>query len=276
MRFHSFILILVFQSISFILAQSSQQWFPSELNVQPFTSNFYEPKAGTSFSLAENFLRLDIGTTQDIYSFEETNTTYSFGSDLYTYTRLRSENDFKFPVETIDYFFGINFSLKHKFENGNYGLRFRLSHVSAHLVDGLYNGKNNQWQDGQLPFVFSKEFLDFFPFYQYKNIRLYLGLTYIFHVIPDKIGKGIYQWGFDYYLTQISFGELTPFISADYKISSIEEYTGNIIAKIGIKFGKVNSKGFSLLFTYYNGKSIHGELFNHDEKYSTIGFNVDL
>ncbi len=276
MRVHFFILILFFQSITSVFAQSSQQWFSSELNVKPYIANFYEPKAGTSFSLYEQFLRLDIGTTQDIYSIQDSINTYSFGADLFTYTRLRSENDFKFPVETIDYFFGVNFGFKHLTQNGNYGLRFRLSHVSAHLVDGLYDGQNNDWRNGLSPFVFSKEFIELFPFYQYKNLRTYLGLTYILHVIPEIIGKGIYQFGFDYHLTQLSFGDFTPLVAVDYKISSTSEYAGNIITTIGMKFGKVNSKGFSILFTYYNGKSIHGELFNRYEKYSTIGFNVDL
>lgn len=276
MRIHYFILILFFIIADFIFAQPIHSWFNSELNIKPFSANFYEPRAGTSFNLNGRFLRLDIGTTQDFFTIQDSSITYSFGADLFTYTRLRSENDFKFPVETIDYFFGINIGLKKLISDGNYGLRFRLSHVSAHLVDGLYDGQNTQWRNGLSPFVFSKEFIELFPFYQYKNLRAYLGLTYIFHVIPDVIGKGIYQLGFDYYLTQLSFGDFTPLAAVDYKISSTSEYYGNIIAAVGVKFGKVNSKGFSLLFTYYKGKSIHAEFFNQDEIYSTIGFNVDL
>lgn len=276
MRIVSFIFVITLLTINSAGAQPIHSWFNSELNIKPFTANFYEPKAGTSFDLNGKFLRLDIGTTQDVYSIQDSTTSYSCGADLFTYTRLRSENDFKFPVETIDYFFGVNFGFKHLISDGNYGLRFRVSHVSAHLVDGLYDGQNNDWRNGLSPFVFSKEFIELFPFYQYKNLRAYLGLTYIFHVIPETIGKGIYQFGFDYYLTQLSFGDFTPLVAVDYKISSTSEYAGNIITTIGMKFGKVNSKGFSILFTYYNGKSIHGELFNRYEKYSTIGFNVDL
>jgi len=274
--------ILYFISVSTLLLVSSasaqviHSWFDTDLNIKPFTANFYEPKAGTSFDLKGKFLRLDIGTTQDVYSIKDSIDTYSFGADLFTYTRLRSENDFKFPVETIDYFFGVNFGFKHFIPDGNYGLRFRLSHVSAHLVDGLYDGQNNDWRNGLSSFVFSKEFVELFPFYQYKNIRAYLGLTYIFHVIPDVIGKGIYQLGFDYYLTQLSFGEFNPFVAADYKLSSAGDFNSSIISTIGFKFGKVNSKGFSLSFTYFSGKSIHGEFFNKNESYSTIGFNVDL
>jgi hypothetical protein len=30
------------------------------------------------------------------------------------------------------------------------------------------------------------------------------------------------------------------------------------------------------LFSYFSGRSIHGEFFDIKEKYSTIGFNLDL
>lgn len=276
MRILSFILVLTVLIINSAAAQSVHSWFNSELNIKPFTANFYEPKAGTSFNLNGKFLRLDIGTTQDIYSIQDSVNTYSFGSDLFTYTRLRSENDFKFPVETIDFFFGVNFGFKHLIKDGNYGIRFRLSHVSAHLVDGLYDGQKNDWRNGLLPFVFSKEFIELFPFYQYKNLRAYLGLTYIFHVIPETIGSGIYQFGFDYNFTQLSFGDFTPFIAADYKLSSAGDFSSNIISSIGFKFGKVYGKGFSLALTYYDGQSVHSEFFIQDESYSTIGFNLDL
>lgn len=273
LRFSFIIIILTFYSAA---AQPIQSWFSSELNIKPFNANFYEPKAGTSFDLSGKFLRLDIGTAQDVYSVQDSTTYYSFGADLFTFTRLRSENDFKFPVETIDYFFGLNFGVKNLISDGSYGLRFRLSHVSAHLVDGLYDGQQDDWRNGLSPFVFSKEFVELFPFYQYKNFRAYLGLTYIFHVIPETIGKTIYQVGFDYYLTQISFGSFTPFIAADYKLSSAGDFNSNIIATFGFKFGNVFGKGFSLMLTYYDGKSIHGEFFNQPESYSTAGFNVDL
>jgi hypothetical protein len=276
MRILSFIFVITVVIINSAAAQSVHSWFNSELNIKPFTANFYEPKAGTSFDLNGKFLRLDIGTTQDVYSIQDSITSYSFGADLFTYTRLRSENDFKFPVETIDYFFGVNFGFKHFISDGNYGLRFRLSHVSAHLVDGLYDGQKNDWRNGLSPFVFSKEFIELFPFYQLENLRVYLGMTYIFHVIPETIGKGIYQFGFDYHLTQLSFVDFTPFIAVDYKLSSAGDFNSNIISTIGFKFGKVFGKGFSLMFTYYDGKSVHSEFFNRDESYSTIGFNVDL
>ena len=260
-----------------LYSQSIKEWFPAELNIQPFTSNLLEPRNGFMFALGEDWLRLDIGTSRDILQLRSGEETISFGADLFTFTRLRSNDNFKFPVETIDFFFGINAGFNKHDGVREYGLRIRLSHLSAHLVDGRYDVHSSEWINGRDPFTFSKEFIEFFPYYRVSGFRVYLGLTYIFHIIPEIINKGIYQVGFDYYILQFSNGSITPFVAYDFKLNGINDtYFGNNIAKLGVKFGSPLSRGFSILISYISGKSIHGELFDLTENYLNIGFNLDL
>jgi hypothetical protein len=229
------------------------------------------------FALGDDWLRLDIGTTRDILQLKSGEETISFGADLFTFTRLRSNNNFKFPVETIDFFFGINAGFDKHDGNRDYGLRIRFSHLSAHLVDGRYDVHSSKWVNGRDPFTFSKEFIELFPYYRISGFRIYLGLTYIFHIIPEIINKGIYQVGFDYYIFPFSNGSITPFVAYDFKLNGISNtYFGNNIAKLGVKFGSPLSRGFSILISYISGKSIHGELFDLTENYLNIGFNLDL
>jgi hypothetical protein len=141
-------LIILFNSLLF----AQHQWFPNELNVQPFTANFLEPKAGFLFNTSDNKIRLDIGTSQDILHIKNNEAVISFGADLFTFTRLRSENDFHFPVETIDYLFGLNASYKKRYCDNELGFRFRFSHISAHLVDGQFDKAANKWRDDRLNF----------------------------------------------------------------------------------------------------------------------------
>jgi hypothetical protein len=256
--------------------QAKIKWFPSSLNIQPFTANFLEPRAGVSYLVNADRLRLDIGTSHDLYRITWNNKTLSFGGDLFTFTRLRSEANFKFPVETIDYFFGINSGYKIIDDNEEYGFRFRLSHISAHLVDGRFDELNLDWRNNLLPFVYSREFVELFPFYKIDNFRGYVSFTYLFHVIPANIGKEIYQVGFDYYLVSFLGKNISPFIADDYKINKTENYNGNNIFMIGIKFGRYTGQGFSIIYSYYSGKSIHGEYYDMNEYYSSIGINLDL
>lgn len=271
----SLILISLFLITSNYI-QAQNVWFPKELNIQPFTANFLEPKAGFLFNTNDNKIRLDIGTSQDIFHIKSNEAVISFGADLFTFTRLRSENDFHFPVETIDYLFGLNASYKKKYCDNELGLRFRFSHISAHLVDGQFDKAANKWRDDKLPQVYSREFIEFFPFVRLNDLRIYAGLTYIFHSSPKEIKKGIFQIGGDFFLTKLKTEWFTPFVAYDFKLSGNEKYVGNNFINFGMKFGDFNKKGFSIYYSFISGKSVHGEYFDINESYSSIGFNLDI
>lgn len=261
----------------FISAQTKVEYFPDDLNIQPFTANAIEPKLGFLFQVGKNELRLDIGNSIDIVKLQsDDNETYTFGADLFTYTLLRGEGNFHFPVDAVDYLFGLNFGYKNIGKNYEYGARLRLSHISAHFVDGHFDGTSNQWRDNRNPIVYSREFFELMPYYKIENIRLYAGITYLINVSPSTIGKDNYQIGFDYFYPNLVLDSFTPFAAFDFKLANTGVLTGNKNFTAGIKFGKVEGKGFSIYYNYYSGKSIHGEYFNVDKEYSAFGINLDL
>jgi hypothetical protein len=264
----------LFTDISF--SQTQSDWFPSELNIQSFTANFLEPRAGFQYLFDLDKVQINIGTSHDIIHFISEGKSFSIGADFFTYTRARKENNFKFPVETIDYLFGINSSYKQFSENSEWGVRLRFSHISAHLVDGSFNNDSDVWDNEKKPFTFSKEFIELFPYYRMGGLRIYGGITYIFHVIPDEIRKEIFQIGFDYYSSELSTETFTPFIAYDFKLAGREKFSGSNSITAGIKFGKSYSRGFSIFTGYFSGKSNHGELFDQSEEYITIGINSEI
>jgi hypothetical protein len=235
------------------------------MNIQPFTANFLEPRAGFSYLLGREEIRLDIGTSADIFLYRSGNKFLSFGADLFTYTRLRGRSCFHFPVETIDYLFGINSGYKIIDDNKEYGFRFRFSHISAHLVDGAFDNNIRDWRNGRNPRTYSREFFELFPYYKINGLRVYTGFTYLIHVNPGFVGKGIYQFGFDYFADKLIADIASPFIAYDFKLLEINKFIGNNIISSGIKFGNYYSNGVSIIFSYYTGKSIHGEYFNLNE-----------
>ncbi len=273
---HLLSLSLILTVSNFTNSQTENKWFPAEINIQPFTANFLEPKAGFAYLLGREEIRLDIGTSSDIFLHKSGNKSLSFGADLFTYTRLRGSGNFYFPVETVDYLFGINSGYKIIDEEKEYGVRFRFSHISAHLVDGAFETRTGSWRNGRDPRTYSREFLELFPYYRFNGLRFYIGLTYLVHTNPDFIGKGIYQAGFDCYADNLIAGFATPFLAYDFKLNKIDKFLGNNIIAAGIKFGNYNSKGISIILTYFSGRSIHGEYFNLNEKYTTFGINVDI
>jgi len=263
---------------STVAAAQSYKIFPGELNIQPFTSNFLEPRMGVFFQSGQNDLRLDIGASKDIFHNDLANSlTLSAGADFFTYTRLRGESDFHFPVDAVDYLFGLNLGLKKKYSSGNEaGLRFRLSHISAHFVDGHYDGTSKQWRDQRFPIVYSREFVELMGYYRFADLRVYGGVTHLFHVDPENIEPWILQAGFDSYISSLSFGNFYPFISYDYKLAYTTAYNSNHTAQFGIKFGKPQGSGIRLVFTLYSGKNVHGEYYELNDEYFSTGITVDF
>ncbi len=260
-----------------ISAQNKLKFFADDLLIQPYTANMIEPKLGFVFQVGNNELRLDIGNSIDIMRYDLSECEeLSFGADLFTYTLLRGEQNFHFPVDAVDYLFGVNFGYVKKAEHFDYGARLRISHISAHFVDGHFDNTAQQWRKGRNPRVYSREFFEFMPFVKYQEIRFYAGLTYLIHTTPSNIGKDIYQLGFDYFWKNGISEGITPFIAYDFRLENIFDYTGTNSFNTGIKFGKANGKGFSIYFHYFAGKSVHGEYYDYNKKYSAIGINLDL
>ncbi|OGU34800.1 MAG: hypothetical protein A2068_00125 [Ignavibacteria bacterium GWB2_35_6b] len=269
--------VLFFNMIN-IYAQDKIELFPSDLNIQPFSANILEPRLGFIFQTGGNELRLDIGGSADIIKFNKyENVTWSFGADLFTYTLLRGEKDFHFPVDAVDYLFGVNFGYKNKIdEEKEIGARLRISHISAHFVDGHYDGTNNKWRNDQRPRVYSREFMEFIPYYKINDLRIYAGFTYLYHVDPSSIKKDNYQFGAEYFFDNLLSENLTPYLAYDFKLIHLDKYTGNNSINAGIKFGKKEGRGLSFYFTHYSGKSFHGEYFDFNEEYTAFGINLDL
>lgn len=270
------ILLLIVISSQF-LSQNKTEIFPDVLLIQPFTANILEPKLGFLFQIGENELRLDIGNSIDVLRHQISEDEYlSFGADLFTYTLLRGEIDFHFPVDAVDYLFGINFGYKKTTDKIEYGARLRLSHISAHFVDGHFDNQKQQWRDGLVPRVYSREFVELMPFIKWNRIRFYAGFTYLINVTPSELGKDSYQIGFDYFASDLISNFLTPFVAYDFKLVNIDDYSGNNSVNLGLKFGKQEGKGISIYFHYYSGKSLHGEYYDFNKEYSAIGINIDL
>lgn len=252
------------------------EYFPSGLNISPFTANVLEPKLGFMFKAEGNELRLDIGNTIDLATLKTSSGILSVGADMFTWTLLRKEDNFHFPVEAVDYLFGLNFGIKKVAHDYSFGARMRISHISAHFVDGHFDKEKNQWKNGLTPRVYSREFIELMPFYQYKYLRMYAGFTYLFHVDPEVDQHDLYQLGFDYFRKDFIADNFSPFMAYDFKISGSLKSRPNHSFHAGIKFGKPNGRGLSLYYHYYSGWSIHGEYFDFREKYSGIGLNLDL
>lgn len=247
-----------------------------DLSFKPLLANPFEPRVGSLYQFDDEKLRLDIGHSVDLKRWQvDNNQQVTFGTDFFIMTRLRSQGKFKFPLETSDYFFGVNSCYSKDYEKIKFSARMRLAHISSHLVDG-YSSNDIFWKS---PYTYSREFVDLVGAININNIRTYLGLQYVFSTIPDDVAKIVLQAGFD---CDIQLTDIIDFIAGyDFKLDgySNELYGKNAI-QAGILFNTSKSnentinRGVLLSLYYYSGKSIHGLFLTDYDEYLALGFQV--
>lgn len=252
----------------------------SGLLFKPLIANTFEPRVGFFSELNKNSLRLDICNSIDLlsYRFNDHDEVLSLGADFFTFTQLRGEQNFHFPVNAVDYFFGINVSGKKKLDSGILSARIRISHISAHFVDGHYDGTTARWRDNRYPQVYSREFIDPVICYEPNSyalpFRMYVGGTYVFHIDPRWLSKlSEYAGG------EMSFPSslpLTPYVAYQATFMKIHIASIRHEAQVGVKIGDYRGRGIDIYLSYFSGYSIHGEYFDVKEHYTALGFLIDF
>jgi hypothetical protein len=253
---------------------------PHGLLFRPLLANTYEPRVGLLSQLGKNRLRLDIGNSIDLlqYTIIKDSSSFSMGTDFFTYTLLRGERDFHFPVDASDYFFGVNFNCKSSTAFGLMSSRLRISHISAHFVDGHYDNTKGEWKDSRYPNVYSREFIDVViacePAPLDDALRGYIGATYLFHVDPSTVAPFMAYAGLE--LHSKMYKSTSFYAGYQTTVMKISEVALRQNIQLGAKFGEWNGRGLNLFASYFSGFSIHGEYFDIKENYLALGFLIEF
>jgi len=266
--------------ITDVFGQQSEQE-SSRFLFPPLKANAIEARVGALSQSNHNRLRLDIGNSIDFLNIMPTwleHDRMSFGADFFTWTSLRQAENFHFPVDAVDYLFGINASYSVPTAMGpELSMRVRLSHISAHLVDGSYEKQNQTWRDGKLPRVYSREFLQVISAITCMNTyRVYIGIEYVYHIDPSDLGKYSLQAGAEATLPIPSASWFHPYIAYDAKLVNVHAWALNHSMQVGAKFGKWYGTGLNIFLAAYSGFSMHGEYYDIRWSYVGPGFTVEF
>lgn len=262
-------------------------------NFTPLLADPKETRIGVLPYLNKRSLMLDIGTSLDLVHIicPDSGRIIGVGADFGTYSLLRRSDNFKFPVDAIDYIFGLNFSYRQPVGEvfsfpAQATARLRISHISAHFVDGHYQDGN--WiMEGTpftIPFVYSREFINLVTALSVDFGRVYLGYEYTFHTIPKHISPHSYQAGLELYAQNFAASGLWPFIAVDFKLLPIwqpdqnesDGYAGTVNLQLGVKTNGIGERGVRIVFDYFNGMDRHGMYFYRRVSYSSIGLLIDF
>lgn len=269
------VILLVNNSAS---SQNELFFFQTEKNFTPIRASIFESRIGFIKELNDGNLRLDIGASAEIVGMNMCNYQLSAGVDFFTFSNLRSESNFKFPVDAIDYLFGINFNYKNGLSDSELlTSRLRISHISSHLQDGhIYERTDTIFT----PVVYSREFVDIeFIYKKYLSacisFRAMGRLEYLFSTIPDNFGKLSPGAGFE--LSYIFSEILSMYLSNETTYKSVNEKSNlNNNLELGFKIGNIKSRGLILYFNMYDGQDYKGQYYDRMISYKSLGMKIDI
>jgi len=253
----------------------------------PLLADPLEPRIAVMPLLGKKSLQLDIGSSVDLY--QSKGKKFAVGVDFATYSLLRRTENFKFPVDAVDYLFGINASWQKPINSDilpfdEFSTRARISHISAHFEDGHYNaGAGGQWLRqpewfGTIPFTYSREFVNLVLAFSSPGRRIYTGYQYLYHTLPDGINPHSFQAG-----AELS-APCNTYLAADFKLlplwqPSLNEtkgHRGTWNLQAGINLRGAGLEKVRVACNYYSGISRQGMYFYHPESYTTAGIIIDF
>ncbi len=252
---------------------------------EPLLADPMAPRIGVMTKLDRKEVQLDIGAPVDLY--QSRNRDFAVGVDFATWSLLKRGNDFKFPVDAIDYLFGVNATWKRKLDTtallDTSTTKLRLSHISAHFEDG-HTDQNGAWLNpeltplGKIPFTYSREFINLTTALSGNGHKIYLGYQYMFHTIPGGISPHSLQAGAEVELPANSY------LAADFKLLPVwndttqksDAFRGTWNVQAGMRLTSIGLDKARVVCNYFTGISRQGMYLNKTENYTSLGFIVDL
>lgn len=239
-------------------------WYSFWYNLQ---GSFLEPnRFAIVYDVSPERVRLEAGFGAEVIQLNKT----GIGGEILVWSGLKTLDNFRFPVETADYFFGL-YSISELYRHGNITyikLRTRLSHISSHFVDGtrdsIIGGSSSK---------FSREFVSVEA--QIDNekrtgIIASVGLKYVFHQVEKSEPAIQIPITFDYRILELGRKtSLHGFISTAGG-ASLPVYSAGLIFQ-----HKTQSQTLLELYSeYHSGQSRYGVEGDRQQSGFEIGFRL--
>lgn len=259
-----------------VYSQSEIYFIQSSELFRPVQASVFESKIGLSTNINQENLKLDIGASVDLVGLKNKSYSVSMGAEFFTFSNLRKENDFKFPVDAIDYYFGVSFNYKKELNPISIiSSRLRIAHISSHFEDGH---KYPVTDTIFTPVVYSREFIELAGIYDYKIrpffvLRTMLGVNFLMHSIPDDFGKVSLQIGNELrYSFNKNFG---VYLSNELRSASVK---GNSLFnesfEAGLNIGGFDNRGINIFYSLYNGQDYKGQYYDKSLNIKSIGTHI--
>jgi len=233
-----------------------------------------EARLGLTQHLGESPLLLQIGGSPDVLTIPIGSDSVRWGADFIV---LALSHEFKgvlFKIAAADGIFGMHFSWR---MSERWNFRFRAMHRSAHLVDGNYDAETSRWNEGRLPFNFTRNYGELTALCEPGGsdaspaIRLYGGVSVSIWTRPRAINAVGGSCGV----------ELRPSATSDWylawnlAVAGIPATAGTNSVECGYRIGSRQGRGARLFLSYRSGPDVMGAFYDLRKEYAGVGLAFD-
>lgn len=260
-------------------------FLPAGLHFAPLKANHEEARVGVFKYFGQGNLKVDIGNTIDVVGWysSSSNIRLTAGIDFMAYAFATSAQGLRLQVDALDGFFGGNLSFSRTYDEKTLLARFRILHLSAHLVDGHYDTGTKQWLQHE-PIPFTRDFGELLLGHEVRvgfgRLKYYGGLSYATLVRPAELERFAYFAGLeavaDRLLGNVGDRPSHPFLAYHFLLAGNPQHTPNHQIQVGVKFGEWHGKGVVLYLAYYEGRNFFSEYYYERVSVWGTGFTVDF
>lgn len=282
------ILIYIVGPLSPAYSQIRFDFLPDGLNFLPLRANSQEAKIGVLYYPENANLKVDIGNTMDLLSFQfpESKSKLNFGIEFMAYASVIGYEQLRLQIDAVDGFFGGNATYTQPLDDNLLSFRFRFIHNSAHLVDGNYwvHPYPRDWTKPGGPIAFTRDFAELIAanniHLQNYDLRYYGGAAFSLRIRPSTLKRFSALAGFEIHSDKI-IGKLfdkpvNVFLAHNINYAGLPDYTFTNQSQLGVKFGNWESKGILFYFSFYSGNNMFSEYFDERIDKVAFGFAVDF
>jgi len=252
----------------------------------PLRANYQEPRTGVRKEAGASRLKLDIGSSIDLFEFRTDSASRAFrvGIEFFTYALTTSSEGLRLQVDAVDGFFGGHIVYAAPGDDGRLAFRLRLLHISGHLIDGHWDNATMQWKDNKLPIPYTRDFGELTGRYTWPGrtfaLGAYLGVSYATLVRPDDLARWSTLQGLELHSTgllgPVGGRPLSLYLADHLAVTGIPVYYGTNNLEFGVKFGAWDGSGIRLYGSYYHGLEVFSQYYDVRTDYWGLGFAFDV
>jgi hypothetical protein len=267
------LLMMIFQTAAAQSDSSHWAFFPDRTLFAPLMANHEEPRMGMQQEIGSSAMKVAVGNAVELFEHHSSNDTLRCNLLFFVYALANDYRGFRLKIDAADGFFGLGFSYH---TSSPLSFRFRMIHLSAHLVDGHYNDATAQWRDNKIPFPFSRNYGEVVAAYSSSMrvfpYRLYAGMSYAPIIKPKEIRAFSALAGWELH----SPGATHAYIAHHFSLLGTPTYIGSNTIEGGVKFGNASGRGIRVFLVYQNGWDNFCEYYNERKEFVGAGFAVEF